>query len=33
MTGDSSTSSVKNITQMSNSAYNDWRLEDAWLDK
>ncbi|HWD60256.1 MAG TPA: ABC transporter substrate-binding protein [Stellaceae bacterium] len=23
---------VKNITQMSNSAYNSWRLEDAWLD-
>ena len=24
---------VKNITQMSNSAYNSWRLEDAWLDR
>ncbi|HEX3861156.1 MAG TPA: ABC transporter substrate-binding protein [Stellaceae bacterium] len=24
---------VKNITQMSNSVYNSWRLEDAWLDK
>jgi peptide/nickel transport system substrate-binding protein len=24
---------VKNMTQMSNSAYNSWRLEDAWLDK
>jgi peptide/nickel transport system substrate-binding protein len=24
---------VKNITQMSNSAYNNWRLEDAWLDR
>ncbi len=23
---------VKNITLMSNSAYNSWRLEDAWLD-
>jgi peptide/nickel transport system substrate-binding protein len=24
---------VKNITQMVNSAYNGWRLEDAWLDR
>ena len=24
---------VKNITLMVNSAYNSWRLEDAWLDK
>jgi peptide/nickel transport system substrate-binding protein len=24
---------VRNITQMSNSAYNSWRLEDAWLDR
>ena len=24
---------VKNITQMSNSAYNSWRLEDTWLDR
>jgi peptide/nickel transport system substrate-binding protein len=24
---------VKNITQMENSAYNNWRLEDAWLDR
>jgi peptide/nickel transport system substrate-binding protein len=24
---------VKNITQMSNSMFNSWRLEDAWLDK
>ena len=24
---------VKNITQMVNSAYNSWRLEDAWLDR
>jgi peptide/nickel transport system substrate-binding protein len=24
---------VKNITQMSNSAYNGWRMEDVWLDK
>jgi len=24
---------VKNITQMSNSVYNSWRLEDAWLDR
>jgi peptide/nickel transport system substrate-binding protein len=24
---------VKNITPMANSAYNSWRLEDAWLDR
>jgi peptide/nickel transport system substrate-binding protein len=24
---------VKNITQMSNSAYNSWRFEDVWLDR
>jgi peptide/nickel transport system substrate-binding protein len=24
---------VKNISQMSNSAYNSWRMEDVWLDR
>jgi len=24
---------VKNLTQMVNSAYNSWRMEDVWLDK
>jgi hypothetical protein len=24
---------VKSVTLMVNSAYNGWRMEDAWLDK
>ncbi|MBZ5627065.1 MAG: peptide ABC transporter substrate-binding protein, partial [Acidobacteriia bacterium] len=24
---------VKNLTQMVNSAYNSWRMEDVWLDR